>query len=38
VVTQGTPRDIFHNATQPRLQQFLQNYLDRNAFWQDGGR
>ena len=38
VVTRGTPRDIFHNATQPRLQQFLQNYLDRNAFWQDGGK
>jgi polar amino acid transport system ATP-binding protein len=37
VVARGTPRDIFHNASQPRLQQFLQNYLDRNAFWQDGG-
>ena len=35
VVARGTPRQIFHNAEQPRLQQFLQNYLDRNAFWQD---
>ncbi|WP_397453949.1 amino acid ABC transporter ATP-binding protein [Pseudomonas sp. NA-150] len=35
VVAQGTPHEIFHNAQHPRLQQFLQNYLDRNAFWQD---
>ncbi|WP_170826361.1 ATP-binding cassette domain-containing protein [Pseudomonas sp.] len=35
VVARGTPQEIFHNAEQPRLQQFLQNYLDRNAFWQD---
>ncbi|MEA9979373.1 MULTISPECIES: amino acid ABC transporter ATP-binding protein [unclassified Pseudomonas] len=35
VVARGTPREIFHNAEHPRLQQFLQNYLDRNAFWQD---
>jgi polar amino acid transport system ATP-binding protein len=35
VVARGTPQQIFHNAEQPRLQQFLQNYLDRNAFWQD---
>jgi polar amino acid transport system ATP-binding protein len=36
VVARGTPQQIFHNAQQPRLQQFLQNYLDRNAFWQGG--
>ena len=30
---QGSPEDVFHNAQQPRLRQFLQNYLDRNAFW-----
>jgi polar amino acid transport system ATP-binding protein len=36
VVARGTPQQIFRNAQQPRLQQFLQNYLDRNAFWQDG--
>jgi polar amino acid transport system ATP-binding protein len=35
VVARGTPHEIFHNAQHPRLQQFLQNYLDRNAFWQD---
>ncbi|HEY0289260.1 MAG TPA: amino acid ABC transporter ATP-binding protein [Pseudomonas sp.] len=35
IVARGTPQQIFHNAQQPRLQQFLQNYLDRNAFWQD---
>jgi polar amino acid transport system ATP-binding protein len=35
IVAQGTPQAIFHDAQQPRLQQFLQNYLDRNAFWQD---
>jgi polar amino acid transport system ATP-binding protein len=35
VAARGTPQQIFHNAEQPRLQQFLQNYLDRNAFWQD---
>jgi polar amino acid transport system ATP-binding protein len=35
VVAQGTPQQIFHNSEHPRLQQFLQNYLDRNAFWQD---
>ncbi len=35
IVARGTPRQMFHNAEQPRLQQFLQNYLDRNAFWQD---
>jgi polar amino acid transport system ATP-binding protein len=35
VVARGTPQQIFHHAEQPRLQQFLQNYLDRNAFWQD---
>ncbi|AZD67462.1 amino acid ABC transporter ATP-binding protein, PAAT family [Pseudomonas chlororaphis] len=35
VVTQDTPQQIFHNSEHQRLQQFLQNYLDRNAFWQD---
>ncbi len=35
VVARGTPQQIFHQAEHPRLQQFLQNYLDRNAFWQD---
>ncbi|GGJ92024.1 amino acid ABC transporter ATP-binding protein [Pseudomonas matsuisoli] len=35
IVAKGAPRDIFHDTEHPRLQQFLQNYLDRNAFWQD---
>jgi polar amino acid transport system ATP-binding protein len=30
---QGKPQDVFHDANQPRLRQFLQNYFDRNAFW-----
>jgi polar amino acid transport system ATP-binding protein len=33
IAAQGSPEDVFHNAQQPRLRQFLQNYLDRNAFW-----
>lgn len=35
IVAKGSPRAIFHDTEHPRLQQFLQNYLDRNAFWQD---
>ncbi|MDN7140942.1 amino acid ABC transporter ATP-binding protein [Pseudomonas sp. JQ170] len=31
----GSPQKIFHGPENPRLKQFLQNYLDRNAFWQD---
>lgn len=31
----GSPQEIFHDTQHTRLQQFLQNYLDRNAFWQD---
>jgi polar amino acid transport system ATP-binding protein len=40
IAVQGKPRDVFHDARQPRLRQFLQNYFDRNAFWSrkaDGG-
>jgi polar amino acid transport system ATP-binding protein len=33
IAAHGSPEDVFHNAQQPRLRQFLQNYLDRNAFW-----
>ncbi|MFX1765746.1 amino acid ABC transporter ATP-binding protein [Paraburkholderia sp. A1RI-2L] len=33
IAVQGKPREVFHDATQPRLRQFLQNYFDRNAFW-----
>ncbi|MGY3175544.1 polar amino acid transport system ATP-binding protein [Pseudomonas sp. TE12234] len=30
----GAPQKIFSETENPRLKQFLQNYLDRNAFWQ----
>ncbi|QJQ96936.1 MULTISPECIES: amino acid ABC transporter ATP-binding protein [unclassified Halomonas] len=33
IVTRGTPGDVFRDTEHPRLRQFLQNYLDRNAFW-----
>ncbi|KXU88792.1 ATP-binding protein [Paraburkholderia monticola] len=36
IAVQGKPRDVFHDAAQPRLRQFLQNYFDRNAFWTRG--
>ena len=35
IVAQGPPEEIFQGEQHPRLQQFLQNYLERNAFWQD---
>ncbi|SAL24525.1 amino acid ABC transporter ATP-binding protein [Caballeronia telluris] len=37
IAVQGKPREVFHNAGEPRLRQFLQNYFDRNAFWSRGG-
>jgi polar amino acid transport system ATP-binding protein len=33
IAVSGPPEEIFRNPAQPRLRQFLQNYLDRNAFW-----
>ena len=33
IAVQGSPQQVFHDAEHPRLRQFLQNYLDRNAFW-----
>ncbi|TVU88006.1 amino acid ABC transporter ATP-binding protein [Vreelandella titanicae] len=33
IVTRGTPNEVFRDTNHPRLRQFLQNYLDRNAFW-----
>ncbi|WP_110650083.1 amino acid ABC transporter ATP-binding protein [Salinicola peritrichatus] len=33
VVARGSPSEVFRHAESPRLQQFLQNYLERNAFW-----
>jgi polar amino acid transport system ATP-binding protein len=37
IAVQGKPREVFHDAREPRLRQFLQNYFDRNAFWSSGG-
>ncbi|MDE1181751.1 amino acid ABC transporter ATP-binding protein [Paraburkholderia sp.] len=36
IAVEGSPREVFHDANQPRLRQFLQNYFDRNAFWTRG--
>jgi polar amino acid transport system ATP-binding protein len=33
IAANGPPSEIFRDTSHPRLQQFLQNYLDRNAFW-----
>ncbi|CAM2162019.1 amino acid ABC transporter ATP-binding protein [Burkholderia orbicola] len=33
IAVSGAPGDVFRRSTNPRLQQFLQNYRDRNAFW-----
>jgi polar amino acid transport system ATP-binding protein len=37
IVAQGPPEEIFQGEQHPRLQQFLQNYLERNAFWTRNG-
>ena len=37
IAVQGATREVFHDAGQPRLRQFLQNYFDRNAFWARSG-
>lgn len=34
ILVQGSPKEIFQGEKPPRLQQFLQNYMDRNAFWE----
>jgi polar amino acid transport system ATP-binding protein len=33
IAVKGDPQHVFRRADNPRLKQFLQNYLDRNAFW-----
>ncbi|WP_279612502.1 MULTISPECIES: amino acid ABC transporter ATP-binding protein [unclassified Caballeronia] len=33
ITVSGTPRQVFRESKNPRFTQFLQNYLDRNAFW-----
>jgi len=34
IAVSGAPGEVFRRSTNPRLRQFLQNYRDRNAFWQ----
>ncbi len=36
IAASGSPEEIFRDPQHVRLQQFLQNYLDRNAFWSAG--
>lgn len=36
IAASGPPEEIFRDTRHVRLQQFLQNYLDRNAFWSRG--
>ncbi|HUG59112.1 MAG TPA: amino acid ABC transporter ATP-binding protein [Candidimonas sp.] len=33
IAASGPPNEIFRDTRHTRLQQFLQNYFDRNAFW-----
>ena len=33
IAVSGAPGEVFRRSENPRLQQFLQNYRDRNAFW-----
>ncbi|HET6161955.1 MAG TPA: amino acid ABC transporter ATP-binding protein [Dongiaceae bacterium] len=33
ILARGSPADVFRDQNHPRIRQFLQNYLDRNAFW-----
>jgi len=32
IVAYGAPREVFHESREPRVQQFLQTYHDRNSF------
>ncbi len=34
IAASGPPAELFRNVRHERLRQFLQNYLDRNAFWE----
>ncbi|KVL51678.1 hypothetical protein WT01_29155 [Burkholderia cepacia] len=33
IAVSGAPGKVFRRSENPRLQQFLQNYRNRNAFW-----
>ncbi|MCS0496068.1 amino acid ABC transporter ATP-binding protein [Ancylobacter sp. GSK1Z-4-2] len=34
IAASGSPEEVFRRDPNPRLRQFLQNYFDRNVFWQ----
>jgi polar amino acid transport system ATP-binding protein len=35
IVAEGSPHHVFGEEQNPRLRQFLQNYFERNNFWQE---
>jgi polar amino acid transport system ATP-binding protein len=37
ILVSGSPQDVFTNNDNPRLGQFLENYIKRNNFWQATG-
>ncbi|MFK8252738.1 amino acid ABC transporter ATP-binding protein [Ancylobacter terrae] len=36
IAASGSPDEVFRRNDNPRLRQFLQNYFERNVFWQNG--
>jgi len=34
IAVSGSPEHVFRRDENPRLRQFLQNYFERNVFWQ----
>ncbi len=34
IAASGSPQQVFRHEDNPRLRQFLQNYFERNVFWQ----
>ncbi|AQS51666.1 ATP-binding protein [Paenalcaligenes hominis] len=34
IAVTGSPQEVFAQSAQPRLAQFLENYFERNAFWE----
>ncbi|MBB3769601.1 polar amino acid transport system ATP-binding protein [Angulomicrobium tetraedrale] len=34
IAASGSPNEVFRENANPRLRQFLQNYFERNVFWQ----
>ena len=35
IAAAGSPDEVFRKDQNPRLRQFLQNYFERNVFWQN---